>query len=52
MGPGTAVIVYIDPGMGTRAELDSWRHARRPHWQPLREYGWRIVVISTHMLSI
>ena len=51
MGPGAAVFVYIDPGMGSRTELDCWIHAHRPHWQALRECGWRIEVISTYMLS-
>ena len=46
MGPEAAVFVYIDPGMGTRTELDSWRHAHRPLWQALRECGWRIEVVA------
>ena len=46
MGPEAALFVYIDPGMGTRTELDSWREAHRPLWQMLREYGWRIEVVA------
>ena len=46
MGPEAALFVYIDPGMGTRTELDSWREAHRPLWQMLREYGWRIEVAA------
>ena len=46
MGPEAAVFVYIDPGMGTRTELDSWRHTHRPLWQALRECGWRIEVVA------
>jgi len=46
MGPEAAVFVYIDPGMGTRSELDSWREAHRPLWQMLRELGWRIEVVA------
>ena len=46
MGPEAAVFVYIDPGMGTRSELNSWREAHRPLWQMLRECGWRIEVVA------
>ncbi len=46
MGPEAAVFVYIDPGMGTRTELDSWREAHRPLWQMLRELGWRVEVVA------
>ena len=46
MGPEAALFVYIDPGMGTRTELDSWREAHRPLWQMLRELGWRIEVVA------
>ena len=46
MGPEAAVFVYIDPGMGTRSELDSWREAHRPLWQMLRECGWRVEVVA------
>ena len=46
MGPEAALFVYIDPGMGTRSELHSWREAHRPLWQMLREYGWRIEVVA------
>ena len=46
MGPEAALFVYIDPGMGTRSELNSWREAHRPLWQMLREYGWRIEVVA------
>ena len=46
MGPEAALFVYIDPGMETRTELDSWREAHRPLWQMLRELGWRIEVVA------
>ena len=46
MGPVAAVFVYIDPGMGTRTELDSWREAHRVLWQTLRELGWRVEVVA------
>ena len=46
MGPEAALFVYIDPGMGTRTELDSWREAHRPLWQALRELGWRIEAVA------
>ncbi len=46
MGPEAAVFVYIDPGMGTRSELNSWREAHRPLWQMLRECGWRVEVVA------
>ena len=46
MGPEAALFVYIDPSMGTRTELDSWREAHRPLWQMLRELGWRIEVVA------
>ena len=46
MGPEAALFVYIDPGMGTRSELNSWREAHRPLWQMLRECGWRVEVVA------
>ena len=46
MGPEAALFVYIDPGMGTRTELDSWREAHRVLWQTLRELGWRVEVVA------
>ena len=45
-GPEAALFVYIDPGMGTRTELDSWREAHRVLWQTLRELGWRVEVVA------
>ena len=45
VGPEAAVFVYIDPGIGTRSELDSWGVAHRPLWQMLRECGWRVEVV-------
>ncbi len=41
-----AVFVYIDPGMGTRTELNSWRVAHRPLWQSLLECGWRTEAVA------
>ena len=46
LGPEAAVFVYIDPGMGTRSELDSWGAAHRPLWEMLRESGWRVEVVA------
>ena len=46
VGPEAAVFVYIDPGMGTRSELDSWGVAHRPLWEMLRECGWRVEVVA------
>ena len=46
VGPEAAVFVYIDPGMGTRSELDSWGAAHRPLWEKLRESGRRVEVIA------
>ena len=46
VGLEAAVFVYIDPGMGTRTVLDSWRHAHRPLGQALRECGWRVEVVA------
>ena len=46
VGPEAAVFVYIDPGMGTRSELNSWGVAHRPLWEMLRECGRRVEVVS------
>ena len=35
VGPKAAVFVYIDPGMGTRSELDSWGEAHRRPEAPI-----------------
>ena len=39
-----AVFTYIDPGMGTRSELDSWGAAHSNLWHKLRESGRRVEV--------
>ena len=44
--PDRAVFVYIDPGMGTRSELDYWGKAHRELWQRLRETGRRVEVVA------
>ena len=41
-----AVFTYIDPGMGTRSELDSWGAAHRNLWHKLREAGRRVEVVA------
>ena len=41
-----AVFTYIDPGMGTRSELDSWGAAHRNLWEKLRESGRRVEVVA------
>ena len=41
-----AVFAYIDPGMGTRSELDSWGAAHRELWQELRQSGRRVEVVA------
>ena len=46
LGPERAVFVYLDPGMGTRTELDSWEEAHRKLWNRLREAGRRVEVIA------
>ena len=44
--PERAVFVYIDPGMGTRSELDYWGAAHRSLWNKLRERGRRVEVVA------
>ncbi len=46
VGPDSAVFVYVDPGMGTRTELDSWGEAHRRLWEKLRESGRRVEVVA------
>ena len=46
VGPEAAVFVYVDPGMGTRTELDSWGEAHRRLWERLRRSGRRIEVVA------
>ena len=46
VGPEAAVFVYIDPGMGTRSELDSWGEAHRRLWEKLSQSGRRVEVIA------
>ena len=41
-----AIFAYIDPGMGTRSELDCWGETHRPLWEMLRECGWRVEVVA------
>ena len=41
-----AVFTYIDPGMGTRSELDSWGAAHRNLWDKLRQPGRRVEVVA------
>ena len=41
-----AVFTYIDPGMGTRSELDSWGAAHRNLWRKLRESSRRVEVAA------
>ena len=44
--PERAIFVYIDPGMGTRSELDYWGRAHRQIWNKLRERGRRVEVVA------
>ena len=44
--PDRAIFVYIDPGMGTRSELDYWGRAHRQLWDKLRETGRRVEVVA------
>ena len=46
VGPGQALFVYIDPGMGTRSELRSWGAAHRQLWEKLRAAGRRVEVVA------
>ena len=46
VGPERVVFVYIDPGMGTRTELDSWGAAHRRLWEKLRQSGRRVEVVA------
>ena len=39
VGPEAAVFVYVDPGMGTRSELDSWGEAHRRLWGEAPQVG-------------
>ena len=41
-----AIFVYIDPGMSTRSELDSWGTAHRELWNKLRKTGRRVEVVA------
>ena len=44
--PERAVFVYIDPGMGTRSELDYWGAVHRNLGDRLRERGRRVEVVA------
>ena len=44
--PDRAIFVYIDPGMGTRSELDYWGRAHRHLWNKLRERGRHVEVVA------
>ena len=44
--PEKAIFVYIDPGMGTRSELDYWGAAHRNLWNKLRQTGRRVEVVA------
>ena len=46
VGPEAAVFVCVDPGMGTRSELDSWGEAHRRLWEKLRRSGRRVEVVA------
>ena len=46
VGPKSDVFVYVDPGMGTRSELDSWGEAHRRLWEKLRRSGRRVEVVA------
>ena len=41
-----AVFTYIDPGMGTPTELQSWGAAHWPLWEKLRESARRVEVVA------
>ena len=41
-----AVFTYIDPGMGTPSELQSWGGAHYNLWDKLRESGRRVEVVA------
>ena len=46
VSPESAVFVYVDPGMGTRSELDSWGEAHRRLWEKLRKSGRPVEVVA------
>ena len=46
VGPEAAIIIYIDPGMGTRSDLDSWGEARRRLWEKLRKSDRRVEMVA------
>jgi hypothetical protein len=41
-----ALFTYIDPGMGTRSELDSWGAAHLKLWDKLRQAGRKVEVVA------
>ena len=46
VGLESAVFVYVDPGMGTHSELDSWGEAHRYLWEKLRRSGQHVEVVA------
>ena len=46
VGPKAAVFVYVDPGMGTRIELDSWWEDHRRLWEKFRKSGGRVEEVA------
>ena len=44
--PERATFTYIDPGMGTPSELQSWGAAHRQLWDKLRQAGRRIELVA------
>ncbi len=46
VGQDRAVFVYIDPGMSSRSEIDSWGAAHRQLWDKLRVAGRTVEVVA------
>ena len=46
VGGEAALFIYIDPGMGTRSDPDSWGESPRRLWEKLRKTGRCVEVVA------